>query len=54
MEKARKRNTVWFRDSDKDDWTQKDFDSISQAKKFNGLNSRTVEKVPDNPRDDGD
>lgn len=49
MEKARMGKTVFSRKEETDDWTHKDYPSISQAKKANGLNSRTVTKAPANP-----
>jgi hypothetical protein len=49
LEKARKENVVWFRENAEADWMQKEFPSISTAKKFNGPNSRTVTKAPANP-----
>ena len=49
MQKVRKGHIVWSRKTDADDWEEKVFMSISQAKKANGLNSRTVAKAPANP-----
>lgn len=49
MHKSRKGRTVWFRETNDDDWQKRTFDSISQAKKFNGPNSRTVDAAPANP-----
>ncbi|MCR4300673.1 MAG: hypothetical protein NUV51_03610 [Sulfuricaulis sp.] len=49
MEKARNGKTVYSRKDDTQDWDAKTYDSISQAKKANGLNSRTVTKAPANP-----
>lgn len=49
MEKARMGRAVFSRENSDNDWDREDFDSISKAKAFNGLNSRTVESAPKNP-----
>ncbi len=42
MNKARKDKTVYSRKDTDTPWSKKDFDSVSLAKKANGLNSTTI------------
>ena len=49
MNKCRKGRMVWTRKDDSEDWQKQVYESISQAKKANGLNSHTVLHDPKNP-----
>ena len=43
MEKIRCKNIVFKRDTPRDDWEELTFTSINAAKKYNGLDSKTIQ-----------
>lgn len=45
MKRARIGKTVWTREDELSEWKSKTFDSVSQAKAENGLNSVTLESA---------
>lgn len=49
MEKVRVGKMVFMRERADEKWAFKQHDSISQAKKANGLNQRTAAKAPADP-----